>query len=557
MGAFKDQLEKAQPRKQGKRRWLYVPYDQLSSSIGPLSREPAGDLGIVLVESPWKAARRPYHQQKLALVLAAGRHFALEQARRGVAVRHLIARGSYAEALAPLVRELGPLRVMRPAERELRADLAGLFQTEALLELPHEGFLTTRDQFNGACPRPPFRMDAFYRRVRKDSGILMEGGKYAGGKVSHDAENRKAWSGTPPAPALPRFALDPIKKEVLGLIGKHYAHHPGTLSPHFLPATLAEAEALWQWALTECLRDFGPFEDAMSTRSASLFHTRVSGLLNLHRLLPARLVADVAALEIPLPSKEGFIRQILGWREYVHHVHEATDGFRQLPKATETVRTPGDGGYRNWAGKAFVSGPSTSARTSSGGPDGGARPSALGAAQPVPPAYWGKPSGLHCLDTVVKEVWQDAYSHHITRLMILGNLAMLLELSPRDLTDWFWVAYLDAYDWVVEPNVLGMGTWGIGELMVTKPYISGAAYIDRMSDYCAGCKFDPKKDCPITPMYWAFLARHDAKLAGNQRLKLPLAAARKRSPAQREADRATFERVSQALQRGQELEPPG
>jgi deoxyribodipyrimidine photolyase-related protein len=503
------------------RRWLFVPYDQLTDRVGPLAREDPSKLGIVLVESPEKAARRPYHQQKLALVLANLRAFALEQAQRGVAVRHVVSQGDYARALAPLVDELGPVAVMEPAERELREELRPLVDGGKLHVLRHEGWLTSRDDFlAGAGPMPPWRMDAFYRHVRKRTGILMEGGRYAGGKVSFDTENRKAWKGTPPAPRPPTFPTSELKDEVLDLVRTRFGHHPGTLDGDALPSTLADAQALWKWATSACLPHFGPFEDAMSVKSTGLFHTRVAPLLNLHRLLPLQLVRDVEALPIDLPSKEGFIRQVLGWREFVRHVHVETDGFRKGPNG-----------------------------------DPSAAPSFLGAARPLPAAYWGTPSGLACLDAVVRDVWREAYSHHITRLMVLSNLATLLDISPRALTDWFWVAYADAYDWVVEPNVLGMGTFAIGDTMVTKPYVSGAAYIDRMSDYCKQCTFDPKSTCPVTPLYWAFLERHRAVLGRNPRLSVPLAALAKRDGERKKEDARVFDRVSATLARGKPLTP--
>lgn len=513
------------------RRWLYVPYDQLSDEIGPLSREDPKTLGIVLVESRAKGRRRPYHKQKLALVLSNLRHFALEQAARGVAVRHVAGEADTATLLGPVVAELGPLEMQEAAEHELRVELAPLVENGQIRLLPHEGWLTSEADFVRGCgAAPPWRMDAFYREVRRRSGILMEpGGKGArpvGGRWSFDAENRKPWKGDPPAPTPVRFPLDPIKEEVLSLVEAQFADHPGALDPEGLPATRADAEALWHWALGEALPHFGPFEDAMSTASHTLFHTRISSLLNLNRLLPSRVVDDVLAGEaagrISLASAEGFVRQILGWREFVRHVHRATDGFRSLPAP--------------WKSE----GPS---------------PSYLGARNPLPQAFWGAPSGLHCLDTVVKGVWADGYGHHITRLMVLSNLATLLDTDPRALTDWFWVAYTDAYDWVVEPNVLGMGTFALGDLMTTKPYVSGTPYLDRMSDYCGPCAFDPKKTCPISDLYWAFLARHEAKLDGNPRIAIPLASARRRTPEKRAADARVFNEVRDCLDRGDRVTP--
>lgn len=504
------------------RAWLYVPYDQLSDQLGPLASEDPNTLGIVLVESTAKAALRPYHKQKLALVLANMRHFALEQAERGVAVRHVVTDATYASALEPIAKQLGPLRCMLPAERELRRDLEPLAQIGAVQWLPHAGWLTTREQFQASHPQgPPWRMDRFYRRVRQDSGILMEHGAPVGGKFSFDADNRRPWKGEPHAPLPPQTRPDPVTEEVLALVAERFATHPGELHGEALPATKTDAEELWRWARAECLQHFGPYQDAMSSESSSLFHTRISALLHLHRLLPSEVLADVLEMDLPLASKEGFVRQILGWREFVHHVHEVTDGLRCLPNAKAHSKL---------------------------------EVNHLGLHGTLPPAFWGTQSGMACLDRVVADVWREGYGHHITRLMVLANIATLLDVSPRELTDWFWVAYADAYDWVVEPNVLGMGTFAVGDLMTTKPYVAGSAYIDRMGDYCTGCAFDPKKNCAIRSLYWAFLERHRGTLQGNARLAVPLASSAKRSVAQQQADREVFEHVGRELRAGRLLQ---
>jgi deoxyribodipyrimidine photolyase-related protein len=527
---------------------LYVPYDQLSDGIGPLSREEPGELGIVLIEAPAKAARRPYHKQKLALVLANQRHFALEQAARGVAVRYEVAKTDYASTLRELSVELGVLRTMDPAERELRHELAPLVAQGIVQIVPHEGWLSHREEFLAGVGRaPPYRMDAFYRALRTRTGILMAGGKPEGGKFSFDALNRRPYRGQPKAPTRPSFVPDEITTEVCALIERQFAHHPGQLRPAQLPATKADAEALWRFALDQCIPLFGPFEDAMAKDEDTLFHTCISPLLNLHRLLPARVVSDVATLaHVPLESREGFVRQVLGWREFVRHVHVETDGFRTLPDGPAPTQTsPGDGGHGRWQGKPW---PGAEAPG-----HGGAAPSVLGADMPIPPAYWGTPSGLACLDHVVASVFRDGFSHHITRLMVLSNLGTLLGIRPRDLTDWFWVAYIDAYDWVVEPNVLGMGTFAVGELMTTKPYVSGAAYLHKMSDYCGSCAFDPKKNCPITRLYWAFLGRHADRFAKNPRTSGPVASLRRRSEADRAEDARVFESMRSLLARGERI----
>ncbi|MBL8951088.1 MAG: cryptochrome/photolyase family protein, partial [Myxococcaceae bacterium] len=417
----------------------------------------------------------------------------------------------------------------------------------AIAVVPHEGFLTSQaDFFEGAGATPPWRMDAFYRHVRKRTGLLMEGAKPLGGRFSFDGENRKAWRGTPPPPEPPRFAADEVTHEVVELVRTSFSHHPGTVDTERLPATAAQAEALWRWALDQCVPSFGPYEDAMTVQSSGLFHTRISPLLNLHRLLPKQVVNEVAAsTDIPLASREGFVRQVLGWREFVRHVHVATDGFRSLPERhVASAAHAGDGGFGRWRAAPWPA-----------SPHGGALPNALAATQPLPLAFWGTRSGLHCLDHVVASVWRDGWSHHITRLMVLSNVATLLGASPRELTDWFWVAYADAYDWVVEPNVLAMGTFAVGDVMTTKPYISGAAYIDKMSDFCGRCAFDPKKNCPVTRLYWAFLERNRSRLESNPRLFGPLASLRLRASALREGDARTHTRVSELLARGEVLTP--
>ncbi len=518
-------------------RFLFVAYDQLNVTIGPLARHGADELGIVVVECPQKARKRPYHRQKLALLLTNLRHFALEQAAVGRRVVHLVAEGDYASALRPFAREHGRLVAMTPAERELRCDLAPLVD-DGLLELvAHDGWLSDDDDFDrlfSPTPKtkaatPTFRMDAFYREQRRRTGLLMHNGAPLGGRFSHDGDNRQPWKGQPPTPTTPRFVVDDITAEVVTLVEAQFADHPGTVDAAALPATADDAEALWQWAMVECLPHFGPYEDAMSSRSRSLFHTRISGLLNLHRLLPRRVVDDVVNLPIPLASQEGFVRQILGWREYVRHVHRRTEGFRS---------------HRD---------------------DDVGAPNLLAATTPLPAAYWpaqwrGARSGLRCLDLVVEDVWAEGYSHHISRLMVLSNIAMLLDIEPRALTDWFWVAYVDAYDWVVEPNVLGMGTFAAGDVMTTKPYIAGAAYIDKMSDYCGACAFAPKKapalgGCPLTSLYWAYLHRHREVLADVDRLALPLGASRKRSDEQHAADARVFTIVCETLTAGVVLTP--
>ena len=269
-------------------------------------------------------------------------------------------------------------------------------------------------------------------------------------------------------PARPRYPADEMTAEVLQLVERQFPAHFGSLEGFGSPVTAKDCRAAWSFALEHLLPSFGPWEDAMASNQPDLFHSKISALMNLSRVLPREAVNDVAAAyaqgKIPLASAEGFIRQILGWREFMRHVHRVTDGYRDLQV---TYEKPAKGMYA------------------------GASPTALDATRPFPAAYWGVPSGLNCIDTVMRQVVHEGWSHHITRLMVLSNLATLCGFSARELTDWFWIAYVDAYDWVVEPNVLGMATFADGGITATKPYVSGAAYINRMSDYCKHCQYDP------------------------------------------------------------------
>jgi deoxyribodipyrimidine photolyase-related protein len=349
--AFRKALKERLHGRSRRRRWIYIPYDQLTDKVGPLAREDPRETGIVLVENPWKAARRPYHRQKLALVVANLRQFALEQAERGMDVRHFVANGPYRTALAAAARELGPMRVMRPAERELRHDLQPLFESGTLVQVPHEGWITSQADLLDSHPKgPPYLLERFYRAARLRYDVLMDGREPVGGRFNFDAENRHPWKpGDPEPPRMPSFPTDAVKQEVGDLIARNFARHPGRLDLDTLPTTARDAEQLWHCAALNCLPNFGRYEDAMSSQSSNLFHTRISALLNLLRLVPARVVHDTESLAIPIASKEGFIRQVLGWREFMHHVHDLTDGFRIAPAGSPVAEVPGDGGYAHWA----------------------------------------------------------------------------------------------------------------------------------------------------------------------------------------------------------------
>lgn len=544
MVTFAEQIADAYPSSQDlkERRWIYVPYDRFTDRTGPLTEQPASVTGIVIVESTAKAHRRPYHKKKLVLLISNMRHFALEQAARGCKVIYHFSEQSHGQALLRLQRDvpLPELTTMEFAERELRIDMG--IATEFGLKLrivrdttwisSKEDFLKVFGLYRSG---KSYVMDRFYRAQRERTGVLMENHRPRGGKFSYDAENRNPYKGRLSIPDPPPFAPDEVTEEVIALVGQTYAHHFGSIEHFNLPATQYDADAAWDFALNYLLPNFGPYEDAMRDDELQLFHSRMSALINLGRLLPAKMIADVEQAfnegRIPLASAEGFIRQILGWREFMRHLHQQTDGYRLL--ANSVPQEKGSKPQQD--------------------PYAGATPSALSASLPLPAAYWGVKSGLHCLDTVVAQVIEEGWSHHITRLMVLSNLATLCGFSPRQLTDWFWFAYVDAYDWVVETNVLGMSTYADGGITATKPYVSGAAYINKMSNFCGHCRYDPKRStgegsCPFTALYWTFLERNETSLGNNFRLQMPYTSLHKKPSAELVQLRARAEEAINHLQ---------
>ncbi len=550
---FTAELEKLMKKRTPEnRRCVFLAHDQLNVQLIPNSAENLKNIAVIFFENRWWAARRPYHKMKLACTWANQRQFALELARNGAWVDYQFVNAPFGKLISDTLKKNPALEIIEPAERELAQELKPFIDSSKMIVHPHAGWLTTAQQFESSkTPKSGYLMDSFYRIVRKETGILMEpNGEYVGGKVSFDRDNRKPWikGKDPEPPHWPKFQPDAISQEVIETIEQEFSHHPGKLNPEQLPTTLNDAEAYWDFFVEKLLPNFGDYEDAMTTHSTALFHSKVSTLLNLTRLMPKQLIKDVENSIVPLNCREGFIRQILGWREFVRHIHRETEGFRNLETTlTPVVDEPGDGGYKTWSGKNWNHSKNPPSL------DGGSNASFLDSHESIPPAYWGATSGMNCLDSVVKNVWDEGWSHHITRLMVLSNIAALLDVSPRELTDWFWVAYSDAWDWVVEPNVMAMGTYGVGPLMTTKPYISGAAYIDKMSDYCGKCRFDPKNSCPITKLYWAFLARHQDKLESNPRLRMPYSSLKKRSSAKRKEDEDVFFSVKETLTKGESL----
>lgn len=500
MASFFETIARFRPKRgRPPARWVLVLYDQLRPAH-PLLAGPPAETGLVYLETSAKPARRPYHKQKLVLLLSAMRHDALARARAGHPVLYRFSEGWYDDALAETRERFGLERVeaLSPAEPEVRQPLSRL----PWLDLrPNTLFATDEAFYRSVFPRPGRRLfETFYRAARRKTGLLLEEGRPAGGTWNLDAENRKTWKGAPPVPPRPSFPPDTVTREVMALVEERYPRSFGSLAGFGWPVTAAEAARAADHFLGALLPSFGPFEDAMADDEPALFHSLLSPSINLGHLDPLELCRRAEAAwrgaKAPLSSVEGFVRQLLGWREFVRHVYEE---------------------HR----------------------DGYARANTLAADLLLPAWYWGEPSGLRCLDVTVRTVLDTGHSHHITRLMVLSNLATLLGVDPQALNRWFWVAYVDAYEWVVTPNVLGMGTFADGGLFATKPYVSSGKYVQRMGpSLCAGCAFDPKlsegeRACPFNHLYWDFLDRHAERFARNPRMAVPMAALRKLRPAVR------------------------
>jgi deoxyribodipyrimidine photolyase-related protein len=499
MSLFTDSLRPFRPRPDRlPSRWVLVGYDQLRPAHPLLADAPPSDTGVIYVETAAKPARRPYHAQKVTLLLAAMRHDALARGRAGHPVVYHASTQWYDGALEEVRSQfrLDAADTLTPAEAEVRIALA---TRPWLRQHPNTLFITDTGFYRRVFSRGPARrLETFYRAARRSTGLLLDADLPAGGAWNFDADNRRTWRGTPAVPAVPSFPPDAITREVIGLVRDRYPHAFGSMDSFTWPVTAADAGRAADAFFADRLAPFGPFEDAMADGEPVLFHSRLSASINLGHLDPLALCRRAEDAwrhgAVPLASAEGFIRQVLGWREFVRHVFEEHHAV--------------------YAGGA----------------------NALEAHLSLPAWFWGAPSGLRCLDRMVDTVIRTGHSHHITRLMVLCNLATLLGVDPQALSEWFWIAYVDAYDWVVTPNVVGMGTYADGGICASKPYVSSGKYLQRMGpSVCAACRFDPtvttgRRACPFNHLYWDFLERHRRRLAANQRMAVPLGALTRLAP---------------------------
>ena len=484
--------------------------DQLSGTLAALRDQDRTACVVLLVEVRAETGYVKHHKKKIALIFSAMRHFAaaLEQSGWTVDYVKLTDPDNTQDFTGEVARaarrhRATAIRTVEAAEYRVRqlqeewADATGL----PVDILDDDRFFCSVSEFlTWAQGRKEHRMEYFYRDMRRKTGLLMDAdGKPEGGQWNYDKDNRE----TPPRgvnfPAPHAVAPDAITRDVLDLVAAEFADHFGDLLPFGFPVTRPDAKAALDHFIATALPDFGRYQDAMVAGQDYLFHSILSPCINVGLLDPLEVceaaVAAWARGDAPLNSVEGFVRQILGWREYMR-------------------------GMYWWDMPEF------------------ARRNALAATRPLPDFYWTGDTDMRCLSESIGQTKRTAYAHHIQRLMVLGNFAMLAGTDPQAISDWFLVVYADAYEWVEMPNVIGMSQYADGGMIASKPYAGGGAYIDRMSDYCGRCRYNVKQKtgpdaCPFNALYWDFLARHEDRLRGNMRMRTIYASWNRMTPERR------------------------
>lgn len=468
--------------------------DQLSFDISSLKLADKSNCTVLLAELLDETSYVKHHKKKIVLVLSAMRHFAKQLAEQGWHVRYITLddpenthnfTDEVARAIAAcnadeiLVTQAGEYRVQQQID-SWQPQLGCTVHT-----LQDDRFFASIDDFaQWADGRKQLRMEYFYRSMRVTHSILMAGDNPEGGQWNYDHDNRKPPDKTVSIPQPFRIPPDDITSEVIALVSDRFADHFGDIEPFFLAVTAEQARQALDHFIAERLVNFGQFQDAMLTDEPFMFHAHIGFYLNCGLLSPFEAVrqAEHAYYEAgaPLNATEGFIRQILGWREYVRGLY-----WYHMPD------------YKSL--------------------------NVLNAARPLPEFFWTGETDMFCLSQSIGQTRQYAYAHHIQRLMVIGNFALLAGLSPEQVNEWFLIVYADAYEWVELPNVSGMVLYADGGIMASKPYAAGGSYIDRMSDYCASCRYKVKQKtgedaCPFNYLYWDFLDRNSNRLRHNPRM---------------------------------------
>ena len=468
--------------------------DQLSRSLSSLDGLTPDHTVILMMEVWDEATYVKHHKQKIVLILAAMRHFADELRAEGWQV-------DYVALDDPANTGSFTGEVARAAERhrpcEIRVTEASEWRVQQALEewadrlpcpvtiCPDTRFIASHADFRAfADGRKALTMEYFYREMRRKTRLLMQGDKPAGGDWNYDADNREPPKGDMKAPPAPKFAPDAITAEVVELVRARFPDHFGDLEPFGWPVTRTQALEAAEAFFARRLGLFGPYQDAMVHGSDDLYHSMLSTSLNIGLLEPLELCQraedEYRKGRAPLNSVEGFIRQIIGWREYVRGFYWYT--MPGLAEANE-----------------------------------------LTAHRPLPEFFWTGQTDMRCLSDCIRTTREDAHAHHIQRLMVLGNFCLIAGIDPKAVQDWYLAVYADAFEWVELPNVSGMVLYADGGRLATKPYAASGNYINKMSDYCGKCRYKVAQKtgpnaCPFNPLYWHFMDRNRARLESNHRI---------------------------------------
>ncbi|MEL6600305.1 MAG: cryptochrome/photolyase family protein [Pseudomonadota bacterium] len=464
--------------------------DQLTPDVAALkAADPARDV-VVMAEVREEGTYVPHHAKKIALILAAMRHFAEELRGAGwtVAYSRLDDPDNSQSIVGELLRraeEHGAEAVIATASGEHRLREKLSTAPIPVEQLADDRFLASEAEFAAwAEGRKALRMEYFYREMRRKTGLLMDGDQPEGGKWNYDHDNRKPAKVDLFMPEPRHHQVDDITADVLELVEREYPDTFGDLRPFWYAVRRQDAQAAAAKFMAEALPQFGDYQDAMLEGEKFLYHSVLSMYLNIGLLDPLELCQQAEAAyrsgDAPLNAVEGYIRQILGWREFIRGIY-------------------------------FLDGPGYTARNG------------LEAGRKLPAFFWDAQTDMACIRAAVSQTIEEAYAHHIQRLMVTGNFALLAGIAPKEVHEWYLAVYADAFEWVEAPNVIGMVLHADGGMVGSKPYAASGAYIDRMSDHCGGCRYKVKDKvgpdaCPFNLLYWDFLLRHRERFGGNPRM---------------------------------------
>ena len=462
---------------------------QLTTRSGPLARADPGDR-VVMIEAHDFARRKPYHHHKLTLVFAAMRQFRDRLRDAGYEVRYIKA-DTFGAGLETFFEDhpetrLVTMRSPSYGSAERFAELAARAGGD-LRVVDTELFVSTADAFDEWAGDPPFRHESFYRWMRTETGVFMQDGNPVGGEWNYDDQNQEFPPPEWESPPVPSHDHDELTAETAAWVREEFDTWGSTDIEGFpWPVTRRQACEQLRSFVEERLPEFGPYQDAMRTDDWAMAHALLGSSINLGLLHPSEVIEAIEDAyhddeAVALNSAEGALRQVLGWREFMRHVYR--HAMPELATANQ-----------------------------------------LGAEYELPALYWTGETEMNCLAETVGDVHERGYSHHIQRLMVLANFATLWGVEPAELNEWFHATYVDAYHWVTTPNVIEMGQYGQG-VFATKPYVSSANYIDKMSNYCGDCRYYKTKDtgegaCPFNALYWDFLDRNEDQLRSNHRMGL-------------------------------------